>query len=295
MQIPTTPGETYAITATAPCTVSAVMTSSSPFLLITITEPGQYLVVSPTSALYITDDSALVTRSFKSAPACMASLRSTAGGGALGEETTEQVLGEGGREDNLNSAGFSFICEQSDTLKTVVIRGRSNMEFHHTPVWIKVWRKTEEGHVLLGLSSNALIQENNALNTWTLEDGVRLTAGDITIITTHGEDTKDEKDFHTGGETARLLARVTAITRKADTGCLNDDGTPAWDYLPVCTLTCTQPASLALYARVLIVSPEAFESLSPKRCQTLYFIMESAPAPEFAPIPESAPSSVIPE
>lgn len=276
MKVPTTPGETYAVTATAPCTVSAVMPHSSPFLLITIEEPGQYLVVAPTTELYITDDSALVTRSFRAAPACV-SLRSAAGGGALGEEITEQVLGEGGREDNLNSAGFSFVTTQSGTLKTVAIRGRSSLEFHHNPVWIKIWKKTEAGHALLGLSRESVVQENNALNTWTLEDGVRLTAGDITVITTHGADTKDEKDFRTGGETARLLAHVTAIPPTADTGCLNDAGDPAWDYLPVCTLTCAQPVNLALYARVLPVSPEAFESLSPKRPQTLYFVMESAP------------------
>lgn len=281
MIIPTTPGETYAVTATAPCTVSAVMSKSSPLLLITIEEPGQYLVVAPTSALYITDDSALVTRSFRAAPACV-SLRSAAGGGALGEEITEQVLGEGGREDNLNSAGFSFAAAQSGTLKTVAIRGRSSMEFHHTPVWIKVWKKTEAGYVLLGLSTKSVVQANNALNTWTLEDGVRLTAGDITVITTHGADTRDESAYASGGAEAALLARVTAITPTADTGCLTDAGTPVWDYLPVCTLTWSQPANLALYARILPVSPEAFAALSPKRPQTLYFIMESAPAPESA-------------
>ncbi len=276
MQIPTTPGETYAVTATAPCTVSAVMPKSSPLLLITIEEPGQYLVVAPTAALYITDDSALVTRSFRSAPACM-SLRTAAGGGAPGEEITEQVLGEGGREDNLNSAGFSFIAAQSGALKTVAVRGRSSMEFHHNPVWIKVWKKTESGHLLLGLSTESVVQANNALNTWTLEDGVRLTAGDITVITTHGADTRDDSAYAAGGADASLLARVTAITPTADTGCLNDAGNPAWDYLPVCTLTCSQPANLALYARILPVSPEVFENLSSKRPQTLYFVMESAP------------------
>lgn len=282
MKVPTTPGETYAVTATAPCTVSAVMPHSSPFLLITIEEPGQYLVVAPTTELYITDDSALVTRSFRTAPACV-SLRSATGGGALREEITEQVLGEGGREDNLNSAGFSFAAAQSGALKTVAIRGRSSMEFHHNPVWIKVWKKTEAGHVLLGLSTESVVQANNALNTWTLEDGVRLTAGDITVITTHGADTRDESAYASGGAEATLLARVTAITPTADTGCLTDAGTPVWDYLPVCTLTWSQPANLALYARVLPVSPEVFENLSPKRPQTLYFVMESAPLSPASP------------
>lgn len=276
MQIATTPGETYAITATVTCTVSAVMPKSSPLLLITIEEPGQYLVVAPTTALYITDDDALVTRSFRSAPASL-SLRSSAGGGAIGEEITEQVLGEGGAEDNLNSAGFAFICEQSGTLKTVAIRGRSNMKFHHNPIWLKVWRKTEESeHFLLGRSANSVMQENNSLNEWTLEEGVRLAAGDILYITTHGEDTRDDPAFGTGGTDARLLARVTSISHQEGTGCLNDAGTPAWDYLPVCTITCSQPANLALYARVLPVSPEVFENLSPKRPQTLYFVMEAA-------------------
>lgn len=75
MQIATIPGETYAVTVTSPCTVCAVMPKSSPLLLITIEDPGQYLVVAPTTALYIDDDSALVTRSFKSAPVGMFSRR----------------------------------------------------------------------------------------------------------------------------------------------------------------------------------------------------------------------------
>lgn len=287
MKIATTPGETYAITATVPCTVSAVMPKSSPLLLITIEEPGQYLVVAPTTALYITDDDALVTRSFRSAPASL-SLRSSAGGGTIGEEITEQVLGEGGAEDNLNSAGFAFTCEQSGTLKTVSIQGRTSMEFHHNPLWIKVWKKTEEGHVLLGRSGNSVVQENNSLNEWTMENGVRLAAGDILYITTHGEDTRDDPSFAAGGTDARLLARVTSISHQEGTGCLNDAGTPAWDYLPVCTITCSQPANLALYARVLPVSPEVFENLSPKRPQTLYFVVETAP------VASSSPSSSHP-
>lgn len=80
MQIATIPGETYAVTVTSPCTVCAVMPKSSPLLLITIEDPGQYLVVAPTTALYIDDDSALVTRSFKSAPVGMFSRKVPSGG-----------------------------------------------------------------------------------------------------------------------------------------------------------------------------------------------------------------------
>lgn len=47
MQIATIPGETYAVTVTSPCTVCAVMPKSSPLLLITIEDPGQYSYHSP--------------------------------------------------------------------------------------------------------------------------------------------------------------------------------------------------------------------------------------------------------
>lgn len=283
MIIPTTPGETYAVTATAPCTVSAVMSKSSPLLLITIEEPGQYLVVAPTAELYITDDSALVTRSFRSAPVCL-SLRSAAGGGVDATEETEQTLGRDGREDNLNSAGFSFVAAQSGNLKTVSIQGRSSMEFHHNPVWLKVWKKTEAGQTILGLSANSAVQENNRANVWTMPENVYIPAGAVITITTHGEGTKDEETYLMGGEEGRLLARVAAITPQEGIGCLNDGGLPLWNYLPVCTLSFIQKVSLSQYARILPVSPEAFAALSPKRPQTLYFIMESAPAPESAPL-----------
>lgn len=95
MQIATIPGETYAVTVTSPCTVCAVMPKSSPLLLITIEDPGQYLVVAPTTALYIDDDSALVTRSFKSAPVGMFS-RKVPSGGAIGQESIELSLAPDG-------------------------------------------------------------------------------------------------------------------------------------------------------------------------------------------------------
>lgn len=275
MTVPTTPGETYAITASAPCTVTAAVPGSAPLLLLTIVEPGQYLIVAPSASLEISDPSALVTRSFRGAPACL-TLRTQTAGGAIGTEETEQIL-SGTAEDNLNAPGFSFKADQTGSLTAVSIRGRSTMGFHHNPVWLKAWKKTEAGRVLLGLTAKSVIQQNNALNKWTFPEGVTAASGDTLILTSHGEDTKDDTSYAMENSDFHLLARVAAIPHTPDTGCLNASGEPAWDYLPHCTLTYAVPASLALYARVLPVSPETFESLAHKRPQTLYFIMETQP------------------
>ena len=185
MQIATIPGETYAVTVTSPCTVCAVMPKSSPLLLITIENPGQYLVVAPTTALYIDDDSALVTRSFKSAPVGMFS-RKVPSGGAIGQESIELSLAPDGPRDNLNSCGFAFAVEEAGILRSIAIDGRTGYEFHKNPVWMKLWRAVPGAvPVWLAVSLNSVIQQNNALNTWDFEEGVPLRAGDRLVATTH--------------------------------------------------------------------------------------------------------------
>ena len=288
MQIATTPGETYAVTATVPCTVNAVMGASSPCVLIVIEEPGQYLVVAPTTALYIDDDSALVTRSFRSAPACM-SLRSSAGGGAIGTEITELPLAPDGAGDNLNSCGFAFVVKQEGTLRSIAIQGRTGYEFHKNPVWLKLWRSSSgAAPAWVAVSHNSVIQQNDALNTWNFEEGALLHAGERLLVTTHREEGKESREFSVDGTEGKLLARVCAIPATEGVGCMDDSGVPAWNYLPVGTLTLAKSANLADYAQIALLNESEFAAAR-KRPQTLYAVVSAAAVPRTNLPPSNKP------
>lgn len=86
MIVQTTPGDTYAVTATIPCTVHALRGKEEiPVLVLTIETTGQYLIVAPTTTLEVSDEAALVTKSFRSAPAA----RSLSGGGCTEAELAD--------------------------------------------------------------------------------------------------------------------------------------------------------------------------------------------------------------
>ncbi len=61
MKIATLTGHSYAITASRPCTVSAVAGDGSLISLLSITVPGQYVLVAPSTMLDINEDHTLVT------------------------------------------------------------------------------------------------------------------------------------------------------------------------------------------------------------------------------------------
>lgn len=65
MTIQTTIGKTYAVTSAAECTV----TTPEGILIATCPAGEQTLFVAPTTEIEISDDAALVTESFKGAPA----------------------------------------------------------------------------------------------------------------------------------------------------------------------------------------------------------------------------------
>lgn len=61
MKIATLTGHSYAITAFRPCTVSSVAGDGSLIPLLSITVPGQYVLVAPSTMLDINEDHTLVT------------------------------------------------------------------------------------------------------------------------------------------------------------------------------------------------------------------------------------------
>lgn len=270
MTVQTTPGDTYAITATVPCTVYAVRGKEAPALVLTIETPGQYLVVAPTTALEISDPSALVTRSFKSAPAGFP-VRAVSGGGAIGTETVKTPIAPDGPQDNLNTCGFTFRVEQSGTLQTLTLTGRNGYEFHKNPVWLKIWKTDSATHQWLGISEQGIIQYNDKENHWTFPPGIVLTAGDHITVTSHREESKDTRDYAVDGENGKLLCRVASIPHQDGIGCLDDYGVPGWNYLPVGTLTSAKPANLADYTQVSVLDETTFNPAQ-TRPQTLYIL-----------------------
>lgn len=60
---PTTPQAGYIVTvATTPCTVSAIMPDNSTIVLLRASEPGQYGIAAPASAVTTSQDDALLTK-----------------------------------------------------------------------------------------------------------------------------------------------------------------------------------------------------------------------------------------
>lgn len=222
MIVNTTPGETYAVTVTVPCEICAVTGSSSPFVLVTAQEPGQYLVVAPTAAFYIDDDSALVTRSFKSAPVGTF-LRAASSGGSTCSQTVRLPLAPGDGHDNLNTCGFAFTASGGGALQSIAVEGRTGYEFHHNPVWLKLWLAAPGSPPSwLAVSQNSVVQQNGALNTWQFRPGTLLSAGQCLLVTTHRGQERASREFSVDGEEGKLLARVASIPTSQNTGCMDD-------------------------------------------------------------------------
>lgn len=273
MDIDTTPGETYAITTSEPVNVSALREDGREVLLCSITEPGQYLVVAPTAMLRVSGDSALVTRSFRSAPAGALS-RAATGGGVAGMESSVLPVAPWEGTDNLNTCGFAFEAGQSGELRRLALKGRSGYEFHRNAVWLKVWKRTEAGYAWLGLSREGVVQVNERVNVWTFDEGIRLSAGGVAVVTSHREEAKDSREYGVDGTDGKLLCRVAAIAHRDGIGCLNDEGAPGWDYLPEGEMTLARPADLADYAQIALREESSFDPLR-TRAQTLYVLQIS--------------------
>ncbi len=274
MQIATTPGDTYAVTTAAPCTVHALRGKEEPVLILTIEQPGQYIIVAPTCALEISDGSALVTKSFKSAPAGTAAHPAT-GGGSIGTETTDAPIAPDGPLDNLNTCGFTFRAAQAGALQAVTLTGRNGYEFHKNPVWLKIWKNTQTGPSWLGLSQNHTVQLNDRDNLWTFAPGVSIAAGDLITITSHREANKDSRNYAVEDEQSKLLCRVTPIPHQDGIGCLDDYGSPGWDFLPVGHLTLSRAASLSDYTQVSLMDETSFDPAR-TRPQTLYILQSKS-------------------
>lgn len=67
MRIDTVKGCSYVVTCTGACTVQAILDDDSSLVVLEIESPGQYVFFAPTDAVEVSDEHALVTKTFKAA------------------------------------------------------------------------------------------------------------------------------------------------------------------------------------------------------------------------------------
>lgn len=119
ISVQTTPGMSYAITATGPCSV-VVIENNLPFPFLNIEEPGQYIAVAPGMELLLTDDDALVTP---------ARGRVIAGGMVRRREAPQPGAASGLPEDGLLQHGHVYNLNWVPPEREVVDLSALRMEF----------------------------------------------------------------------------------------------------------------------------------------------------------------------
>lgn len=224
MKITTIPGETYVVTTSVPLIVSALLDDGSTLTLHTLSEPGQCLLVAPTSALIISDERALVTRTFNRA-AC----GTTSGGGIrLTWEEKQQTRNDG--NDNLNAHGFGITAAFSGWLEQVSVRARLAGTLNRVPLWIKTWRVLGGKWQYAGTSRNSVIQTLGENGAWLLPP-LWLQAGEPVLFTFHEERSIPSASW---GDFGLAGLRVRAVPHEALTGCIRSPSNPPvmYDYLP---------------------------------------------------------------
>lgn len=223
MKITTSPGETYIVTSSVPVIISALLDDGSSLTLQIASEPGQCLIVAPTSALIVSDDRALVTRSFSRAASGM-----SGGGIRLAWEEKQQTRNDG--NDNLNAHGFGIAAAFSGWLESVSVRARSAGALNRVPLWIKRWRLCGGAWQYAGTSTGSAIQTLGENATWTLTP-MWLHAGETILFTFHEKRSVQSTSW---GDCGIAGLRVCAVPHGELIGCIRSPSNPPvmYDYLP---------------------------------------------------------------
>lgn len=177
MIISTTPGKSYAVTTAVDCTV----TTPEGVLIASCPAGEQTLFVAPTMEIQISDDSALVTESFKGAPA-----GSSAAGGlsdrqaqAVGEmvdaslnNTVTEPHTTATGSDNANFKWCQFAATRilAGTVAAISMPCRTTASSLITtsPVYLSVFQLTSGGeYEHVGTSENAVVQAIGQTSRWT--------------------------------------------------------------------------------------------------------------------------------
>lgn len=229
MKITTIPGETYVVTTSVPLIVSALLDDGSTLTLHTLSEPGQRLLVAPTSALIISDERALVTRTFNRA-AC----GTTSGGGIRLTWEEKQQTRTSGNED-LCTPGFAIAAAFSGWLEKLSVRAGSSTLLNNAPLWLKTWRFLNEKWQYAGTSRNSLIQTPGTYGAWHIPP-LWLQAGEPALFTFHEESSIPSAAW---GDFGLAGLRVRTVPHGELTGCIRMPSNPPvmGNYLPDCSLS----------------------------------------------------------
>lgn len=248
MKIPTLPGCAYAVTAALPCLVSAVKGDGTVSPLLTISTPGQYMIVAPTPALEVSDTTTIIT---------------PARGRCLPPATLlprlEYTCGEIRQtfhhsDDNYNSYGFSMMATATGRLKTLTLRARTSGALEKAPLLLKLWTQENGTFQYRGVSENSVLQTSGTFGKWTFP-ALPVNAGDRLAFTFHREENRAATTWGGFTDGNMRVGRAEAIP---GTGCFtstqNPPATASW--LPESGLELDGPVALHAGGRRLALASE---------------------------------------
>lgn len=227
MIINTTPGKSYAVTTAVDCTVS-----TPDGVLITSCPAGeQTLFIAPCAEVEVSDDAALVTKSFKGAPAGL----SAAGGlsdrqaqavgemveASLNDTVTEPHTTAIG-SDNANFKWCQFAPTRilAGTMAAISMPCRTTASSLITtsPVYLSVFQLNEGGeYEYAGTSENAVVQAIGQTSRWTFRR-LQLTGRTLRLCPVPDTSTKWTDKLVLGGRVAPVSGEDSKITPISGSG-----------------------------------------------------------------------------
>lgn len=228
MTINTTIGKTYAVTSATECTI----TTPAGALIAACPAGEQTIFIAPCAQVEVSHEAALVTETFKNAPAGSAA----AGGVRALYEHIAQTPAEGNLS-NVNTYGFAIVTTQSGRLDSITLAPRTSGGVEdHWPIYLKIWVADGDQWNVLGTSLNAVAQTAGTPSIWRFA-GINLEAGRKIQIEARK---KPESTIHD----SRLSVSVVANTL-ADTGCIDAQGRLSMtDWVPQYTLSLSRETGI---------------------------------------------------
>lgn len=228
MKVTVIPGVTYAVTSATECTV----TTPAGILIAACPAGEQTFFIAPCAEVEVSDDAALITESFKGAPAGS----SAAGGVRVIYEHVTQTPAEGNLS-NVNTYGFAIVTTQSGRLDSITLAPRSSGGVEDRwPMYLKIWVADGDRWNTLGTSLNAVAQTAGTPSIWRFA-GINLEAGRKIQI-------EARKNPDSTIHDSRLSTSVVANTL-ADTGCIDAQGRLSMtDWVPQYTLSLSRETGI---------------------------------------------------
>lgn len=227
MKVTVIPGATYAITTATECTV----TTTEGVLIATCPPGGQSFIVAPSAEIVVSDDSALVTESFKGAPA-----GSSAAGGlsdrqaqAVGEmvdaSLNNTVLEPHTTATGSDNANFKW-CQFAPTrilagtvaAISMPCRTTASSQITTSPVYLSIFQLNTGGeYEYVATSENAMVQEIGQTSRWTFRK-LQLTGRTLRLCPVPDTATKWTDKLVLGGRVTSVSGEDSKITPISGSG-----------------------------------------------------------------------------